>query len=307
MGEFHSPIGAEMSFEPGAGSGLNRTMQEPIIISAEDGYELKGFVWRGDTPRPVVIINAATSVRCRYYARYAEFLFARGFDVITYDYRGIGESRPARLRGFKADWTDWGRLDVDAVLRYAGEGFPGQAIHVVAHSIGGYLIGLAANAHRVERIVTVGAQHAAWRDYDPAQRLRMIGKWHVAMPLLSLAFGYFPGGRLGWLEDTPSGVAGDWAFGRLPDRSSFASVKAQLLAISVTDDPFGTVPAIERVLAYYTRAAKTHLRLSPASIGEAKIGHFAFFHSRLEQALWSLPLEWLRTGQLPADHPGEVI
>jgi predicted alpha/beta hydrolase len=53
-----------------------------------------------------VIINSATSVRCRYYSRFASFLFGEGFDVITYDYRGIGESRPVSLRGFDAGWID---------------------------------------------------------------------------------------------------------------------------------------------------------------------------------------------------------
>jgi pimeloyl-ACP methyl ester carboxylesterase len=50
---------------------------------------------------PVVISNPANAVRCRYYFRLAAFLCQRGFDVIAYDYRGIGGSRPepARLRG----------------------------------------------------------------------------------------------------------------------------------------------------------------------------------------------------------------
>jgi hypothetical protein len=31
------------------------------------------------------------------------------------------------------------------------------------------------------------------------------------MPLLTRVFGYFPGKRLGWLEDTPAGVVHDWS------------------------------------------------------------------------------------------------
>ena len=57
---------------------------------AADGFVLGGFTWRhalSDAQRPVVIINAATSVRCRHYSRFADYLFANGFDVITYDYR----------------------------------------------------------------------------------------------------------------------------------------------------------------------------------------------------------------------------
>jgi len=73
----------------------------PFQEPAADGYRLGGFTWRHASPdplRPVVIINAATSVRCRHYSRFAAYLFANGFDVIIYDYRGIGESRPKSMR-----------------------------------------------------------------------------------------------------------------------------------------------------------------------------------------------------------------
>jgi predicted alpha/beta hydrolase len=35
-------------------------------------------------------------------------LRAHSMYLITYDYRGICESRPATLRGFNAGWIDWG-------------------------------------------------------------------------------------------------------------------------------------------------------------------------------------------------------
>lgn len=36
--------------------------------------------------------------------------------------------------------------------------------------------------------------------------LQMLAKWHAIMPLLTRVRGYFPGKRLGWLEDAPAGV-----------------------------------------------------------------------------------------------------
>src|SRR5262249_39454532 len=87
-------------------------LPEPFAVQAADGYTIKGFFWYGSGAgrgiRPVVIINPATSVRCRYYFGFADFLFEHGFDVVAYDYRGIGESRPAALRGFEVSWIDWG-------------------------------------------------------------------------------------------------------------------------------------------------------------------------------------------------------
>lgn len=65
---------------------------------------------------------------------------------MTYDYRGIGDSRHHSLRKLKADWIDWGQHDFEGVLRYVARRFPGQPIDVVGHSASGFVIGLAQSA-----------------------------------------------------------------------------------------------------------------------------------------------------------------
>lgn len=146
----------------------------------------------------------------------------------------------------------------------------------------------------------------------------MFGKWHVVMPLMTMLCGYFPGKRLGWLEDTPAGVVRDWSMptaqyekrpsgrvihatnGQLP----FSNVTAKTLAISLSDDPYGTIPAIERLLGYFTGSTTTHLRIDPEDIGEEEVGHFAFFRSAYQATLWPIALSWLQTGELAPDTPG---
>ncbi|GAA5233373.1 alpha/beta fold hydrolase [Verticiella sediminum] len=296
-------------------------MPEAIHVPAADGHALRGFAWRHAGPparaRPVVIVNSATSVACRYYERFGNALHEQGCDVLTYDYRGIGGSRHGPLRRLSAGWLDWGVHDFEGVLRYAAANFPGQPIYVVGHSIGGFVIGLAPSAYLVERIFTMGAQFAYWRDYARHARARMFVRWHVAMPLIARALGYVPAKRLGWMEDTPKGVALDWA--RMGPRfeaslrgadptlaSRFGQVRAPILALGVEDDPFGTVPAIDRLLGYYTRSERHHLRLAPAAISEAGIGHFAFFHQRFRASLWPLAMDWLLRQRLPAPLPGPL-
>jgi len=303
---------------------------DKFSITTADQHCLNGFTLRHATPaaaiRPIVIINPATSVRCRYYARFAAYLHSHGFDVITYDYRGIGESRTGSLRGMDAGWIDWGRLDFEAILQFAAREFPGQPIQVVGHSIGGFLIGLAESNHLITRVFTMGAQFAYWRDYVSHKRLRMFLKWHVAMPALTALFGYFPGGRLGWMEDTPRGVVREWTARhprfedayrngklKLPEAERlelverFARMRGPTLAVSMTDDEFGTIPAIRRLLDYFRNSPTTHLRIAPESIGVRDIGHFAFFHSRFEHSLWPIALHWLRDGRLPANAPGTIV
>lgn len=303
-----------------------------VAFEAADGVPLRGFVWRADDalaawPRPVVIVNAATSVRCRYYFRFADYLCKSGRDVLLYDYRGIGESRPSRLAGFEASWLDWGGRDFEAALRYTARAFAGQPIDVVAHSIGGCLIGLAPSNTSIRRVVTVGAQYAYWRDYAPHSRVAMLLKWHVAMPALAGLFGYVPARRLGWMEDTPLGVARSWARSRARFEDTyraapfaldearaaelarrFSFLRAPLLAISTTDDPFGTVPAIERLLAYFEGSdERVHLRIDPSEIETEAIGHFAFFHSRFESRLWPIALRWLDTASIDGAAPGQIV
>ncbi|MGO3123186.1 MAG: alpha/beta hydrolase family protein [Advenella sp.] len=289
-------------------------MTQPIQIITTDGYQLQANLWRLaqiNSHRPVVIINSATSVRCRYYDRFAQALHARGCTVLTYDYRGIGDSKYGSLRGLAAGWLDWGQADFEAVLQYVHTHFCNSPIYVVGHSIGGFLIGLAPSSHLIKRIFTMGAQYAYWRDYARRSRTSMFLQWHVVMPLLTKAFGFVPARRLGWMEDTPKGVAMDWAgmgprfersigrkYGKtvaemsvLPAR--FGQVEASVLALGVSDDPFGTPAALDRVLDYYSGCERYHLRISPASIEHEKIGHFAFFHSRFVDSLWPIAFDWL--------------
>lgn len=313
-----------------AGEMIERTSQpQSMTISASDGYPLRASAWISNVQsptRPVVIINPATSVHSRYYARFAAFLHANGFDVVTYDYRGIGGSRPKTLRGFDAGWIEWGTLDFEGILRFVAQRFPGQPVQVVAHSVGGFLVGLAESNHLVSRVFTMGAQFAYWKDYARHRRLAMLWRWHVVMPALALVFGYFPGKRLGWLEDTPRGVVHDWTArhprfedayrkGRramTPEQRQhlverFCQVTGETLALSVTDDAFGTIPAIHRLLGYFRNSPARHLRIAPGALGLSEIGHFAFFQSRFEDSLWPIPLAWLRDARVPDHLPGKMI
>jgi predicted alpha/beta hydrolase len=116
------------------------------------------------------------------------------------------------------------------------------------------------------------------------------------MPIITAVCGYFPGKRLGWREDLPAGVAYDWAFRRremeaVHSRVSrtavvdgFKQATTKLLAVVVSDDALGTLPAIERTLRYYCSAARSVVYLTPTDLHTGAIGHFGLFHSRYEQS-----------------------
>lgn len=184
-------------------------------------------------------------------------------------------------------------------------------MYFVGHSFGGFGVGLAEASRQRTRILTVGAQHAHWRDYAAGHRVRFLLRWHVAMPLLTLVHGFIPGKRRRWLEDLPRGVALDWArsrrdftrnataAGRHSMRATQHQVRAPILALSATDDPYASGRAMERALAYTPHAESVARRLEPRDYGHDAIGHFGLFHDSHADTFWRQALSWLEHGVDP--------
>ena len=288
------------------------TVQHAIELTCADGVHLGGHLWEARGVRVgSVVVNPATGVLARYYHRYARFLTEHGFDVLTYDYRGIGASRPKTLRGCHYRWSDWGEFDFDAALRMMRARDHDGPLHVVGHSIGGFIPGLAESAPVVDRVLAVGAQFAYWPDYARHRRLGLFLKWHVAMPVITGIWGYFPGRRLGLLEDLPAGVANEWSFRRSRMELSyprhrrmevlqrFAAVRAAILSVAAEDDEYATSSAVRRGLEYYSNALKTAVRLDASDLPAGPRGHFGLFHAAHESSFWLDTVQWLRTGRTP--------
>lgn len=75
---------------------------EAVQFPAVDGYTLHGTLFLPSASRSsdiAVVLNSATGVQRRFYGRVATYLAEQhGLAVLTYDYRGIADSRPRNLR-----------------------------------------------------------------------------------------------------------------------------------------------------------------------------------------------------------------
>jgi predicted alpha/beta hydrolase len=60
------------------------------------------------------VIHCGASIAALRYRHFAAFLAQAGMPTFTYDYRGIGLSRPPGLRGFDAAVEDWAEYDCAA-------------------------------------------------------------------------------------------------------------------------------------------------------------------------------------------------
>lgn len=276
-----------------------------LRIPALDGFELAATLYEppsGEENGAVVLINSATAVRRGYYDGYSRHLTGEGFTVLTYDYRGIGGSRPRSLARFQARMHQWGEQDLAGVLQWISGHLRPKRLLVVGHSVGGQIIGMAENNQRIHAILMVGSQNGWWKHWPVPARYRIGLTWYVLVPLLTRIYGYLPG-SFGTKEDLPGGVAREWArWGRRRTylmesekrRAGYLRLRTPLLAYSFSDDEFAPRPAVEGLLDFYTEADIFHRHLRPRDIGADAIGHFGFFRDRFRDTLWRDSAAWLK-------------
>ena len=270
-------------------------------VVAGDGQPLAAsFFAPAGTPRGGVLVVPAMGVPQTYYAAFAQWLAGEGFVAATFDYRGVGRSREApyraSLRGFRADILDWARLDTAAMVEALARRAPEAPLTWIGHSLGGQILPFVPNRARIAKAVTVATGSGYWVENSRPLRWRAWFLWYVLAPLSVRAFGYFPGARLGLVGDLPRDVMVQWRRWCLhPEyavgdgeavRALYAAVRTPITSLSFTDDEFMSARNTESILGFYANAPRTMKRFAPADAGVRRIGHFGFFRSAFEQALW---------------------
>jgi predicted alpha/beta hydrolase len=285
-----------------------------VSIPALDGYKLGGMLYAPAgtaTPPCAIVFNCGGGIPAVRYSGFATFIASLGIPVLTYDYRGIGASVPARLRGFVATAEDWSEMDCSGAIAWMRTRYPQSELVGMAHSVGTLLIGAAVNSSELSRLVFIGAHTGYFGDYRRLYRLPMAALWHGVMPLLTHALGYFPGRALHLGENIPAGVALQWASRRTPEfrldslgpeasRTErlilrYKEVRVPIYALSLADDAFATMKGAQRLLSMYSGAELRHDVLEPAAVGLRKVGHFGFFRRATGPALWPLLLPCVRS------------
>ena len=235
-----------------------------------------------------------------FYRRFASYIRQHGWHAVTYDYRGIGGSKPPTLRGFPPTLSDWAFLDMTAAVDWVARELAPARLFVVGHSFGGQTPGMLENADRIDAMVNVSAQSGYWAVQGGREPLKVRFLMTVLMPLFSRLLGYFPWSLFVPGEDLPKNVALEWArWGRQPnylldDKSlpleRYRTFTAPVLAYSIDDDNWGTSRAVDDMMRAYVNVTRRHIR--PADYGLERLQHMGFFREGSEP-IWREVIEWL--------------
>lgn len=279
---------------------------EALHILTDDGHMLAGRCFRphgGVHVRRAVIIACALGVPQTFYERYASWLVQHGCVVYTFDWRGMAQSAPPSLVGYKARLVDWARHDAPAVMELVAQRHPGLPITWFGHSMGGILYGLMPKLPQIDHVVTLGSGSGHVSHLARPLRYGMSLFWHVIVPLSVARHGYFAGKRIKAVGDLPRGIVAQWKrWCASPDfccvegphvREAYAAVRQPITAVLFTDDKMAHRRGVEAIHRLYTGTSVRHLNLHPKDVGAASVGHFDFFHTRTGPKGWAHSLGWL--------------
>lgn len=274
-----------------------------LEVGTADGFTIHAREWRPAGPvGDVVVIAGAMGVKQDFYEPFAKWLAEQGMAAVTFDYRGMGESRPASLRGFSATIVDWAEKDCSALVDEIDRRHPNARIHWVGHSVGAQLFGLVPNRDRIHAVLSIAAGSGYWRYNARPLRYYVLSLWLLVMPLAIRLTGYFPGKKLNMVGDLPKGVAEQWRAWCLSSdylgsdeeaRERVASAKTPIVALSMQDDEMMTLRGTRQLFGLYKSAPVEIRRVRPKELGVERIGHFGFFRPKMKDALWTIVPAWI--------------
>lgn len=274
----------------------------PLRVLAKDGFSLSAYRYRAfGVARGNLLMAGATGVSQRFYRRFAEFAASQGFNVLTLDYRGVGESKPASLKGFEMSYLDWAYLDLAAAVDLLGE--EALPIYWVGHSFGGHAIGLLPNHQKLAAAYTFGsgAGWAGWMSKAEALKVRFL--WRFVLPPIVRWKGYMAWSLLGMGDDLPLGVYKDWKrwcayphyYFDAPDMQHlvdlYAQVRTPCVFATAIDDPWAPPQSRNAFVKAYQNAPLLRRDITP-SAELPQIGHMGYFRANA-QPLWADVLRWL--------------
>ena len=294
-----------------------RAMPESITFAALDGRVLHGTIY-GDpeTAHTALLLNAGTGIPRRFYRHFCAYAAQQGFVAMSYDYRGIGDSAPASLKGSVAVYRDWGQRDVPGAIDRLRAAAPGRPLVVVGHSTGGQQLGLSDRVRDVRAALFVTVSTGYWRGMPLGLGLLNLALWRLFAPLCQVALGYFPSRIFGLGENLPIGVArewGDWCLepdylaayldgtgrrrcrdGRAFGEHYFGEARFPIRSINFEDDPIASRPNVPPLLGLYANAPQEVEWHNATDYGAQEVGHLGFFR-KAHAARWTPYLDWLRT------------
>jgi len=258
-------------------------------IETADKYPVSARVYgKLSINEPVLLIAGATGVPQRYYKRFALKMLSRGYTTVTFDFRGIAESKYGRLKDVEASFLDWAYKDIRSMIKWVNK--EANPPLIIGHSFGGHAFGLLSESNQTRGLCTFGTG-AGWHGWmSISERYKVLLMWKVLGPLLTPVYGYLPSKLVGIGENLPMQVYTQWKKwcstanywfddDNYDFQSSFSAIKVPVTAVNSTDDQWAPPISANAFMKHYDQTDLQFVSVSPEQWAVDAIGHMGYFHS----------------------------
>ncbi|MBV1910675.1 MAG: alpha/beta fold hydrolase [Kangiellaceae bacterium] len=272
-----------------------------ITVNAIDGYPLGATIYKAADANSTIILAGATGVPQYFYRHFAEFATQQSISVITFDYRGVGDSAPKHLKNFNMEYLDWAHKDLEAIIDLSAQSK--LPLYLLGHSFGGHALGLISNHNKLKAAYFFGTG-AGWHGWMPGiEKWKVWTMWHIIAPIITGIYGYLAWKRLGMGEDLPHGVYRDWKrWCRFPQyffddskmpqvHSLFESVTLPICAANALDDKWAMPTSRDAFMKGYKNSVVESKDIDPLAINANGIGHMGYFR-KAAIPLWQDAVDW---------------
>lgn len=275
-----------------------------IFVKSSDGYPISVKIFQShNIHHKLLLVNSATGVRQQIYFSFSKLLSESGFTVITYDYRGIGASKPKKMKGFKSDMKIWGTQDFKAVTDYIQRHYSDFEKYCLGHSVGALILGMNKDSVIFKKFIFVATQKAYVKYLNFRTKVEAYIGFGIMQPIITKILGYFPAHYFGLGESLPKGNAYDWrtlVFNKkstnklLEQLDNFSHhLHQDVLVIWAEDDLWLTEKGVKLLLEETYPNMKPQYRWVKVSESKKrKIGHINFFRS-YNSELWQMIEKYL--------------
>lgn len=272
---------------------------EALTIICKDGYSLSArfYAQQSQNGSLPILICPATGITKQFYNSFAAWLSEQGYNVLVFDFRGIGDSLHGPLSQSAASIVQWGQLDIPAAIDSLLQKTGASQVILLGHSAGGQLLGITPNHDKVAKVIAVSGSTGHVKNLKGKTRLLAPVMFNLVFPAARLTLGYGPTQAMGMGENLPKDVARQWAqfcskpgyvinaIGKTVHEDFHAQVTAPITALWSSDDEIATEANVKDLLRLYPNTQTDMIELKPSQYGHKGIGHMLMF-KKSHQNLW---------------------
>lgn len=273
---------------------------ESFNITCRDGYSLSARFYNAQARQKhscPILICPATGITKQFYNSFAHWLSLQGYDVLVFDFRGIGDSLHGPLSKSKASIVQWGQLDIPAAIDTLLHKTRASKVILLGHSAGGQLLGIVPNYDKVAKVVAVSGSTGHVKGLKGRTKLLAPIMFKGIFPIARHTLGYGPTNAIGMGENLPKDVAREWAqfcskpgyvmnaIGKTVHEDFHHVIQIPITALWSSDDEIATRANVKDLLRLYPNADADMIELKPAQYGHKGIGHMLMF-KKSHQNLW---------------------